>query len=305
MKLPLALLLLVFPLISAAAAYQWVDENGNVRFGSKPKAEKSEPAAKTTPKVPAKKPEKTTGEKTMPDRTQPSPSVKSATGTVPVDSVPPSQWVDENGNVRFGSKPKAEKSEPAAKTTPKAPAKKPEKPTRAKTMPDRTQPATTAPKIRRSENPLLSTQPPPHVKPAAGTIPVDSVPPSKPEPAKPVLQAIPTPKPARAPKVKAQPTPTSAQRASKPPVSQPAGATHKPAQKKPTPKKAIEKKTPTAKSAAPETETNTEKNAELCGIFTNFASNWQNKLINCQGASCSIYEKSLINYQEKQKTYCR
>ncbi|VAW93213.1 hypothetical protein MNBD_GAMMA20-1865 [hydrothermal vent metagenome] len=244
------------------------------------------------------------------------------------------QWVDESGNVRFGSKPKAEKPEPAAKTAPKAPAKKPDKPIGVKTLPDRAQPAAIAPKIHRGEPPPLSTQSPPHAKPANETLPVDSVKAPTPRPAKPVLQAIPTLKPAPAPKVKTQPTPRSAQKTSKPPASQAVKSAHKPAQqkkkekttantapkagkkvsqppvdkpaqKKPAPKKAIAKKTPTDKSAAPETETNTGKNAELCGIFTNFASNWQNKLIDCQGASCSIYEKSLINYQKKQKTYCR
>ncbi len=40
-------------------------------------------------------------------------------------------------------------------------------------------------------------------------------------------------------------------------------------------------------------------------MFTNFVSNYQNKLIGCQGASCTIYEKSLAKYQKKKQAYCR
>ncbi|HEB92390.1 MAG TPA: DUF4124 domain-containing protein [Gammaproteobacteria bacterium] len=229
MKLLLALLLLIFPLVSAAAAYQWVDENGNVRFGSKPKAEKSEPAVKTEPKTPAKKP-------------------------------------DRSSKVK-------------------------------------TQPAATAPKVRRGKNLLLSD--PARMKPATRAIAIER---KKAEPVKPVLRAIPTLKPAPAPKAKTQPTP--AQKAGKPPEPQPAGSTQKPARKKPVAEKAIAKKTPAPNSAAAETESGADrdkkdKDEELCGMFTNFASNYQNKLVDCQGASCTIYEKTLIKYQKKQQTYCR
>ncbi len=213
------------------------------------------------------------------------------------------QWVDENDNVRFGSKPKAEKSEPAAKAEPKTPAKKPDKPSKVKTLPDRAQPAATAPKIRRGKSLPLSD--PARVKPATRTMPVERKKKPKPGPAKPVLRAIPTPKPAPVPKAKTPPIPV--QRAGKPPEPQPAGSIHKPARKKPATEKAIAKKTPAPKPAAAETETGADKDKdeELCGMFTNFASNYQNKLIDCQGASCTIYEKSLIKYQKKQQAYCR
>ncbi len=235
MKLLLALLLLIFPLVSATAAYQWVDENGNVRFGSKPKAEKSEPAAKTEPKTPAKKP-------------------------------------DQSSKVKI--------------------------------LPDRAQPAATAPKVRRDKSLPLSD--PARVKPATKTIPVER---EKTEPVKPVLRAIPTLKPApEEPKAKTQPIP--AQKAAKPLQPQPVEPTQKPARKKPATEKVITKKTPASSPATAETETGADrdkkdKDEELCGMFTNFASNYQNKLVDCQGASCTIYEKTLIKYQKKQQTYCR
>ena len=247
MKLLLVLLLLIFPLVSTAAAYRWVDENGNVRFGSKPEPEKSEPAEKVAPKTPTKKSGKPIGTKPIPDKVLPA-------------ALP-----------------------------------------------------TVVPEARRSEHSPLSTQRPRHTKPATGTMPVDSKKTPKPAPARPVLKAIPTLKPAPAP----------AQRANKPPAAKPVPQKRKekvvktapktdkkisqpPATKqKPATKKAIAKKAPAPKPAAPATDAVTDKNAELCGMFTNYVSNYQNKLIGCQGAPCSIYEKSLVKYQEKRKTYCR
>ena len=264
MKLLLVLLLLIFPLVSAAAAYQWVDEKGNVRFGSKPKPEKSEPAAKIEPKAPAKMSDKPIGMKPIPDKVLPT-------------AIPAS-----------------------------------------------------APEARRSENPPLSTQRPQHTKPATGTMPVDSKKTPKPEPTRPVLKAIPTLTPAPVPKVEIKPTPIPAQRANKPPAAKPVPQkkkektvntapkaskkiskppASKPAKKKPTTKKTVaaKKKTPAPKPATPATDagTDTDKNAELCGMFTNYVSNYQNKLIGCQGVPCAIYEKSLVKYQKKQKIYCR
>ncbi len=256
MKLLLVLLLLIFPLVSTAAAYRWVDENGNVRFGSKPEPEKSEPAEKVAPKTPTKKPAKPIGTKPIPDKVLPT-------------AIP-----------------------------------------------------TVVPEARRSENTPLSTQRPQHTKPATGTMPVDSKKTPKPEPARPVLKAIPTPAPIPAQRANKPPAakpvpqkkkenvvktaPKASKKISKPPAS-------KPAKKKPATKKTVaaKKKTPAPKPAAPatdagtDTDTDTDKNAELCGMFTNYVSNYQNKLIGCQGASCSIYDKSLVKYQKKQKTYCR
>ncbi len=208
------------------------------------------------------------------------------------------QWVDENGNIRFGSKPKVEKSEPAAKTEPKTPAQKPDRSSKVKTLPDRTQPTTTAPKPRRGKSLPLSD--PERMKPATRTMPAKQ---EKTEPVKPILRAIPTLKPAPALKTK-----PPAQKAAEPPESQPSAPIQKPARKKPAMEKTNPEKTPAPKPAATKTETaagKDDKDEELCGIFTNFASNYQNKLIGCQGASCSIYEQSLIKYQKKQQTYCR
>ncbi len=258
MKLLLILLLLIFPLASTAAAYRWVDENGNVRFGSKPEAEKSVPAAKIEPKPPAKKSDQPIGAKPIPDKVLPT-------------------------------------AVPGA-----------------------------APEARRGENPSQSTQRPRHTKPATGTMPVDSGKTPKPVPARPVLKAIPTPAPAPVPKAGIKPAPIPAQKANKPPAAKPVPQKKKetvvktapkkaskkisqpPAtQKKPATKKAIAKKAPAPKPAAPATDADDDKNAELCGMFTNYVSNYQNKLIGCQGAPCAIYEKSLVKYLEKRKTYCR
>ncbi len=64
MKLLLVTLLLLFPLISSAGVYRWVDENGNTHFGTKPKPEKQQ---KTPPKL---------------VKIKPSPSIKKTKNTV-------------------------------------------------------------------------------------------------------------------------------------------------------------------------------------------------------------------------------
>ena len=257
MKLLLVLLLLIFPLVSTAAAYRWVDENGNVRFGSKHEPEKSVPAAKIEPKAPAQVSDKPIGTKPIPNK---------VLLTAPV----------------------------------------------------------TSPESRRGIHSPLSPPTPQHTKPATRAMPVDSGKTPKPAPARPVLKAIPTPAPV--PKVEVKPAPIPAQRANKPPAAKPVPQKKKekvvktapkankkisqppatkPAKKKPATKKAIAKKAPAPKPATPATDADTDKNAELCGMFTNYVSNYQNKLIGCQGATCTIYEKSLVKYQKKQKTYCR
>ncbi len=244
------------------------------------------------------------------------------------------RWVDENGNVRFGSKPPPAPSVAAEKSQPKPPAKQSGKPADIKMLRREAQPATApapAPGVRQTERPSSPARNPQPARPAGKAVSVDSVKAPRAEPPKPAVRKLPalpsTPPP------KARPAPTPPPKASAPPASQPARATQKaapkkkqetavkaatkadkkvgqtpvskPAKKKPAAEQKTARKQPAPKPAETETEASIDKNAELCGMFTTFVSDYQNKLIGCEGPSCTIFERTLANYEKKKQTYCR
>ncbi|HHH48763.1 MAG TPA: hypothetical protein ENK51_07750 [Gammaproteobacteria bacterium] len=103
------------------------------------------------------------------------------------------------------------------------------------------------------------------------------------------------------PALPSSPAPRAAQKASAPP---PAKAVRK------TPGKSGKtgKKAPTtepAPSPAKAGSDETGRNAELCGMFTTYVSDYENKLIGCQGPSCDIFGRALEKYQKKKQSYCR
>ncbi len=259
MKSLLALLLLLIPLTSTAAAYQWVDENGNVRFGSKPQAEEAAAAQKTKPEPAAKKPEPATRVKTAPHKPQP--------------VIAPAPLRVE---------------QPAAPALPAQPARKTASTENVKPP----SVAPTPPAVHKL--PALPSTPAPKAKtwPASTASQKASTPPPK------AAQKEPAPE-----KEKAAKKPVKVEKkASTPPASKP------PAKKKPATKKAAAKKAPAAEPAPPSAKADSDemnKNAELCGMFTTYVSNYENKLIGCQGPSCAIFGRALEKYQKKKQSYCR
>ncbi|HHI93717.1 MAG TPA: hypothetical protein ENK04_09445 [Gammaproteobacteria bacterium] len=193
------------------------------------------------------------------------------------------RWVDESGKIRIGIKPPA-KSENAEKN-------KDSSEKTSKALPVITEPAKpTTPKIVEKK-----------AKPPANTVDVP-----------PATAPVTTPAPVVAPPEASSPVVSQpAKPVQKINVKKPAPVRKKAPAKKPDIKKAVVKKKSKPKEAAPAKKKTTakksagERNEEMCGVFTGYVHDYEEKVRDCSKNLCDIYKRSLARYKKKQKTYCK
>lgn len=72
-----------------------------------------------------------------------------------------------------------------------------------------------------------------------------------------------------------------------------------------TPKKVVKtrKKLP-VKNKTAASETDSERKQEMCGVFTSYVRDYEEKVSNCLKNFCDVYKRSLTRYRKKQKSYC-
>ncbi|NOX92698.1 MAG: hypothetical protein GXP18_09705 [Gammaproteobacteria bacterium] len=194
------------------------------------------------------------------------------------------RWVDESGKIRIGIKPPAKPAtvEKDADSNTKT----------NKTLPVIAEPVTpkvvekqAAPVTKTVETPKTAA---PVVKPAPAPIVVT---PEVAVPAKsPAL--IQPPKPVQKTSVK-KPEPVKKKASVKKPVAKKAVSRKKPEKAAP-----VKKKTTTTKSSS-------QRNEEMCGVFTGYVNDYEEKVRECSPNLCDIYKRSLARYKKKQRSYCK
>jgi hypothetical protein len=216
------------------------------------------------------------------------------------------RWVDEYGKVHIGVKPAPEpvemdegdEEEEAIEEASVTPAQAPPKVTKKQkplanqheSRPQTVAPVVAAPKIT------------PPVKAPAPT--KASKPAQKPSVKKPVIvkKAAPAKKPP-AKKVPAKKPAVKKTVAKKKPVAKPKKSAEPKKVAKPKgvakPKKAaaVKPKAASAKAAS-------KRDEDMCGVFTGYVQDYEDKVSNCSKNLCGIYQRSLDRYKKKQKSYC-
>lgn len=186
------------------------------------------------------------------------------------------RWIDESGNIRIGIKPATVVKDKKADTETK------------KSPPGIARPA--SPKaVELPETPPAKT--------------VDAPQAEKPVPA-PVVATPDIIAPTKTPASTQPPKPAQKITAKKPKPAEKKAATKQPAVKKTTVRKKPEK-TPPVKTAATEKESTNEHNTEMCGVFTSYVSDYEEKVRNCSPNICDIYNQALTRYKKKQASYCK
>jgi hypothetical protein len=73
--------------------------------------------------------------------------------------------------------------------------------------------------------------------------------------------------------------------------------------KKPTVKKPAAK--PVKKAASAKAPSHQARNKEMCGVFTSYVRDYEEKVASCSASLCDIYKRSLARYKKKQTAYCK
>jgi len=212
------------------------------------------------------------------------------------------RWVDGNGKVHIGIKPTAKPADDVddkkTDNMPPAAAQSPTSNTPAKAVIPVNKPVETPKVAAPVAKPTPAPAPvvaAPVVKPAPVATPVKA--PAPVQPAKAVQKAK-VKKPAVAKKKAIVKKPVVKKAPAKKPVVKKAIAKKKP-------KKVIKPKKPApVKKKAVAANSNKQRNEEMCGVFTGYVADYEEKVSECSANLCDIYKRSLARYKKKQKSYC-